>query len=168
MLTPIKTKSGHTLFLGSAPGWPYYSTKAVLQDLDELERRGIKKVFMFLPDLDLLDNYGDMDFLLDLYAARRIDVERFPIKDFAVPHSFRATRAVIEDIKKATRIENVLIHCAAGLGRTGLVFACLLVSLGKKPKEAIEITRRVRPGTIETAPQVAFIYDFYTNFRRKL
>lgn len=167
MLTPVKTRLGHTLFLGSAPGWPLYSTKVIYKDLDDLAARGVKKVFMFLPDLDLLDNYGDMDYLLDLYAERRIDVVRFPIRDFAVPRSFRATRDMIEDLKSSLRRQNVLIHCAAGLGRTGLIFSCLLVSIGYSPKDAIATSRKLRPGTVETPEQVGFVYDYYTNFRRK-
>lgn len=47
----------------------------------------------------------------------------------------------------------VLIHCRAGLGRTGLLAARLLVELGTPPDEAIAAVRKARPEAIETQAQ---------------
>ena len=47
----------------------------------------------------------------------------------------------------------VAVHCLAGMGRTGTMLACYLVSAGNDPEEAINIIRRRRPGSIETVEQ---------------
>ena len=55
----------------------------------------------------------------------------FPIPDRGTPASLRATvnlvDSLVADLKGGTAI---LIHCRAGIGRTGLIAACLLVRLG--------------------------------------
>jgi len=53
--------------------------------------------------------------------------------------------------------ERVLIHCRAGLGRTGLVASQLLVEAGLTPLQALNAVRRARPGTVETIPQEQYV-----------
>jgi ADP-ribosylglycohydrolase len=54
----------------------------------------------------------------------------------------------------------VLIHCRAGLGRTGLLAALLLVELGEDNEVAIQRVRAARPKTIETKRQEEFVRGF--------
>lgn len=56
-----------------------------------------------------------------------------------------------------SRGDRVLLHCAAGLGRTGTLAATLLVEGGLEPEAAIARVRQARPGTLETAGQEAFV-----------
>jgi atypical dual specificity phosphatase len=58
----------------------------------------------------------------------------------------------------------VAIHCAAGLGRTGVVVACFFIDKGLNAKNAIARVRRLRPGSIETEEQEEAVDEFY---RRK-
>ena len=51
----------------------------------------------------------------------------------------------------------VLLHCAAGLGRTGTVAARLLIASGVPAPQALARVRAVRPGTVETAVQERYL-----------
>ena len=46
-----------------------------------------------------------------------------------------------------------VLHCWAGLGRTGTVAARLLVELGADPAAAIDLVRGSRPGAIQSLQQ---------------
>src|SRR5689334_20289697 len=51
----------------------------------------------------------------------------FPIPDHDVPHSDVQLAKVLEELdKELASGNNVILHCFAGIGRSGLVAACLL------------------------------------------
>ena len=54
----------------------------------------------------------------------------------------------------------VVVHCGAGLGRTGVVLACYFVNKGLSAQNAIARVRRLRPGSIETEDQADAVLDF--------
>ena len=54
----------------------------------------------------------------------------------------------------------VVVHCAAGQGRTGTMLACALVHRGESAEEAIRLVRRLRPPSIDTDAQEGFVYTF--------
>jgi protein-tyrosine phosphatase len=65
-----------------------------------------------------------------------------PMQNFGLPADGEAFRQGIESTGAALRrADAVLLHCAAGLGRTGTAAACLLKHLGLSTDEAL---RRVR------------------------
>ncbi len=85
-----------------------------------------------------------------------------PIADMQTPdaHTLAAWHAVAPALREALRAgRQVHVHCAAGLGRTGMLVARLLVEEGGlAPDAAIAAVRSARPGTIETEPQARFVH----------
>ena len=83
-----------------------------------------------------------------------------PITDMATPGaaSLAAWHAQGPALLQALNSgQRVLVHCAAGLGRTGMLVAKLLVLHGVSADEAIDQVRRARPGPIETEAQADWV-----------
>lgn len=86
-----------------------------------------------------------------------------PIPDFEPPNEASMTawsKHMPGVLSSLARQEKVVVHCAAGLGRTGTVAAMLLVLQGLAGEEAIARVRTARPGTIETRAQEDFVRQF--------
>ena len=83
-----------------------------------------------------------------------------PVQDMHPPAQ-RQIDVCMSAIKKAlAKNLAVGVHCSAGLGRTGTILACYLVTQGMSAKNAIARIRRTRPGSIETDEQVESIESF--------
>ena len=69
----------------------------------------------------------------------------------------RGVAAIDEALRDGIR---VVVHCGAGLGRSGTLLAAYLVSQGSSADEAIARVREVRPGSVETLEQEQAVHEF--------
>ena len=84
----------------------------------------------------------------------------FPIDDMSIPR-LPATRALCEEVIASIEDDRpVLMHCKAGLGRTGTMIACCLVTMGRRAEEAIAEIRRINYHYIQTAAQEQFVAHY--------
>jgi atypical dual specificity phosphatase len=83
-----------------------------------------------------------------------------PVPDFLPPTPAQITAGVAAIQQCLATGQGVAVHCRAGLGRTGTLLACYLVSQGADASSAIAQIRALRPGSVENSGQVAAIQAF--------
>ena len=81
--------------------------------------------------------------------------------DMGVPEFTDLVSAVDFIHRRITNNEPVMVHCLAGMGRTGTILACYLVKHQKmSADEAIQKVREERSGSIQSFPQEEIIFQF--------
>lgn len=121
---------------------------------------GVDVVVCLLRD----DEIAELDLSLEsaFCQSHAIEFLRFPIQDRGIPPNRPEANELINGIAgDLMGGRNVLIHCRAGIGRTGLVAACVLIDLGVDPHQSLQLVSRAR-GTIvpDTDEQRDWILSF--------
>jgi atypical dual specificity phosphatase len=83
-----------------------------------------------------------------------------PVVDMEAPTQEQLDRCISAIDRALEKKMGVAVHCTAGLGRTGVVLACHLVTRGMSADNAIARIRRLRPGSIETDEQTIAVDEF--------
>lgn len=112
----------------------------------------------------------------DLHLAGEAQVVRdeglrfasLPVPDRQVPSSPSEVAPTLDEIDvELTSGKNVVIHCRQGVGRSGMMAACLLVLRGIDPDSAVHALEKVRGTTVpETAEQRRWIDLFASSLTR--
>ena len=94
-------------------------------------------------------------------AERGIDYLHLPVPDMCAPKLALVERFVsFVDYCRSEKFP-VVVHCGAGLGRTGTAIACYFVHMGALGTEALNRVRVMRPGSVETLKQEALIHRYH-------
>jgi protein-tyrosine phosphatase len=102
---------------------------------------------------------------LDLTAERReantagLTFLSLPVPDLQVPSSLSEVSPFLEELNAMLSSGgNAVVHCRQGVGRSGMIAACLLVLRGQNPESAIQSVKRARGVAVpETAEQRRWI-----------
>jgi len=135
-------------------------------EVADWKRAGIAAVLTLLEpqeeeDLDLRGESAEV-------RKQGLDFSSYPIPDRQVPASEAKLAQVLEELdRKLSSGKNVLVHCRQGVGRSGLVAACLLVKRGISPGAAVEKISAARGVAVpETEEQREWIDHYATAFTK--
>ena len=119
-------------------------------DLQAVRRAGIRMLISLTPEA-----VPERDLL-----AYNIKGRHFPIVGMGVP-LLDPTLVLCEELSGVLRQgSKIAFHCMAGVGRTGMMLACHLVSRGISAGDAIVRVRERIPRAIQTSGQEAFVHRF--------
>ena len=123
-------------------------------DLEYIRDAGIRHVVSLTEHPIPADSGGEPSF------------HHFPIDDMGIPTPRRASEICDFVLAAIERQEPVLIHCKAGLGRTGTLLACCLITMGSTPQQALVRLRGQCSYYVQNQTQEGFL-DHYAKFRRR-
>ncbi len=122
----------------------------------EYKPKGIQ-VIVFLAEQDECLRIAGRD-LVRFYKKEGYEVIHLPIPDMGVPSIEELEEVSTLVIEKAKAGQNILIHCHAGVGRTGVFMAHLAKRIfGFSGRQAIQWVRQYIPNALESEEQTNFV-----------
>ncbi|EFJ48513.1 hypothetical protein VOLCADRAFT_104694 [Volvox carteri f. nagariensis] len=167
-IEPCQIAAGGRLGLTSCPGKHISARDGTLYrrdlhaDLARLRQvHGVHAVVCLLPEAELrylkVRNYAA--------AVEKHDMEylQLPIIEMTAPSDLLLAISLVEAVAAHLQAgRTVIMHCKCGVGRAGLMAACVLLRLGvcSSAAEAIATVRRHRRGAVESRRQEAFVATY--------
>jgi atypical dual specificity phosphatase len=118
--------------------------------LEWVKRQGIDSILSLTPER------------IDEAYARQLGltVARIPLANLR-PASPEELAEAVNRLQAEAAEKKVLVHCLAGVGRTGMVLAAYLVKTKKmSAEEAIAQVRRLRPGSVQRKRQESAVAEY--------
>lgn len=138
-LRPVALPEGipGSLWLSSMPGrfepWPQFLAQA--------RQAGVQRV-VCLTDRAELAELSPAYHVAVITGKLPFRWAALPMRNFGLPEDVVGFRQEVRAIAGALRQgESVLLHCAAGMGRTGSAAACVLKALGLDTAQALQRVR---------------------------
>lgn len=130
---------------------------SVVSDLEFLKDNGIEAI-VSLTELPLhktlIEEFG-------------FEYKHIPVADLTSPTQEQIEEFVTFVNNLISSKKKIVVHCDAGIGRTGTMLACYLVNKGRSAKNAITEVRKKRPGSIETMEQEETIEKYEEKVQKK-
>lgn len=99
--------------------------------------------------------------LQSTYTLEGFEILYHPIPDFSIPETGEFRVGVEAVLTRSKSGKGTVIHCHAGLGRTGMFVACLAkLGMDYSGDEAIHWVRKMIPGAVEVPDQEQLVRSF--------
>ena len=126
------------------------------QDLNVLVQRRVDRVVSLLET----EEAAHLGLAEEAAACKKLGMAftSFPVRDMHPPANLRRFRQLSTQLhEELQQGKNIVIHCYAGIGRTGVLSGSILIRSGMSPRDAIELMSTIRGRNM---PQTQEQYDF--------
>lgn len=156
-LTKLSYELAGTIYRSPLPGSPLFDPEHQL--LDVYIDKGVNTIVMLTPEDEARELTG-MD-LRARYESLGFDVIYAPIPDFDIPDPGALQKPIQGTLLAAHAGKTIVVHCHAGLGRTGIFASCLAkVVFNMTGEEAVAWVRQYIPHAVENNLQYQFVKNF--------
>ncbi len=166
IITEVALPGGGVIGIVPCPGRDYVNNtggkmhRDLVADLDVLEAWGAQIIISLIEGHEF-KSLGVAGFEAAV-KCRNLHWYLLPIADMEAPGDafIKSWNAHGPDILRALEQgRRIVVHCAGGLGRSGMIAAKLMTVFGIPPLDAIAYVREVRPGAIETRAQEDYVMN---------
>lgn len=131
---------------------PYSSYDPNGQLISKYNENNISVVVVLVSEDEALEITGRS--LFEEYDKLGYEIINLPITDFGTPTLQELQNAISQVMRYSENGKSVVVHCHAGVGRTGLFMASLAkIGMGFSPEESIRWVRSFIPGALEVDEQ---------------
>ena len=129
-------------------------------EITSLKQDGVDVLVSLLTPEEV--SYMDLEAEPDNCQNCGIEFISFPITDRETPTSETMTLEFVQRLAELVKAgKGVAIHCFAGIGRSSLIAACVLVTLGINPRAAFGLIKNSRGCEVpDTREQHEWFYSF--------
>lgn len=131
------------------------------EDIDSWKRAGVKAIVVLAEPQEIARYWRNVSNYFRVLENKGFEFNYSPIRDFHAPDLIQLEKLVEWIDAKVEENKPVLVHCRAGIGRTGTVIAAYFVKKGYEASEAIKKVRMIIPLALEVDEQVSVVYEYY-------
>lgn len=132
--------------------------------LSELQAQGVNRVVSLLEPLEA-DKLGAGK-EAELCQQMGLSYQNYPIRDFATAENQGKFVGFVDELYQLLLAgENIVVHCYAGIGRTGLTIGSILIRHGVPAKDAMDQMSDARGRNM---PQTQEQYEYLIDFEEKV